>query len=648
MSLVNMLNPKLLLLPALLLAALTPGRGQGCFVNANGTREFRVYDAATRQEVTALCVGNRYRLKDVSDQLTSPQIIPPSRIYYLTGPAITCAAGTDTTTFYTPATAGPVVITQNTPNLTNPASGIIYSRTFEVLARPRPTFALLACSPGVVQVSIDYAKDSYNTYQVQVGTLTDNVPRGAAPRSYPAAAGVTSVTVTGAYTGSCASEPTAQSFTPKPAPLTPAIQRLDRQGPSFVLQFGPLQPEYTYTLQQTDAPAPDVRLSPGQTTLTLPVPAAANGCYRLLLTDACSPSLLSVPSATLCSVLLTGTSANGRNLLSWPPNGATSYVLRRDGVVLPGATSPYVDSVGIVCGVSYRYRLEATTGSGPTAGVATSEAVVLTSALRTQPVPALFVSFNARNQPELTASVPGLPTGGQLIYQRDNTLTIATTARRTTRDSTLTAPTGPVCYTVRFADACGNQSAASPAFCPVFLTAKAADPEGTRAQLAWTALGSPAPAAAVRYTVEAQLADGTWRAVSAALAALDFLDLQPAADRQVLRYRVAARAPGQPVSYSNTATVARQLKLFLPTAFSPNGDGLNDVLELKGRFLTTFRFSVVDRNGQEVFRAADRTQTWNGRIGNEQPVPGAYVWRFEATDETGLRIVQHGTITIVR
>nr|WP_262905235.1 gliding motility-associated C-terminal domain-containing protein [Hymenobacter nitidus] len=182
------------------------------------------------------------------------------------------------------------------------------------------------------------------------------------------------------------------------------------------------------------------------------------------------------------------------------------------------------------------------------------------------------------------------------------------------------------------------------------LGAKAADLNGNTAQLDWSELRGPDPAGSVQYTVQLLDAAGTVVAQPAVNApGLTFLDQTPPVSRQVLRYRIAATSPSlsQP-SYSNVSTVARELRAVLPTAFTPNGDGLNDVLEVKGRFLSTYTLTVVDRNGQQVFRGTDQTQVWNGRVGNEQPVPGAYVWRFETVDETGKRVVQHGTITILR
>jgi gliding motility-associated-like protein len=109
-----------------------------------------------------------------------------------------------------------------------------------------------------------------------------------------------------------------------------------------------------------------------------------------------------------------------------------------------------------------------------------------------------------------------------------------------------------------------------------------------------------------------------------------------------------AGLPAGGVSYSNVGTLTRRPRLVMPTAFTPNGDGLNDVLELKGRYLQNFTFIVVDRNGQEVFRATDRAQTWDGSINGHAPVNAAYVWRFDLLGEDGQSLRQTGTITILK
>jgi gliding motility-associated-like protein len=118
-----------------------------------------------------------------------------------------------------------------------------------------------------------------------------------------------------------------------------------------------------------------------------------------------------------------------------------------------------------------------------------------------------------------------------------------------------------------------------------------------------------------------------------------------------LRYRVVASGAGLPVgtlSYSNVGTLTRRPRLVMPTAFTPNGDGLNDVLELKGRYLQNFTFIVVDRNGQEVFRSTDRAKTWDGSINGHAPVNAAYVWRFDLLGEDNQPLRQTGTITILK
>ena len=88
----------------------------------------------------------------------------------------------------------------------------------------------------------------------------------------------------------------------------------------------------------------------------------------------------------------------------------------------------------------------------------------------------------------------------------------------------------------------------------------------------------------------------------------------------------------------------------LPTAFTPNGDGLNDFFRMPPHTLTALtRFSVFSRYGGELFRTMDVSAGWNGRDkkGNLQP-PGAYVYTFEGVTIENKKIYIKGMVTLVR
>ncbi|WP_426492390.1 gliding motility-associated C-terminal domain-containing protein [Hymenobacter sp. 102] len=642
---------RLLLLVVLLLGLATTGWAQGCVPTPNSGACFKAYDVATGQELPFyLCVGRAVRLRDCSGKNLNP-----AQIYYRQASTIVCSGFTDTTTTFTPTAPGVLVITQNTQGPQGGSQGIIFSRNFEVKSTPQPTFTVTTCTPGFVQVTVTDA--TYDQYFVQVGNdAPQPAPRNVAV-TYPATNGPTSVTVIGRYTqtGICTGAAT-RSFTPLPPPQRPALRNLAVQGSTVQLQFGALQPEYQYSLQVTDAAAPGgyrtVAAVPSNLTSFTLNNAPLPGCYRLLLEDKCQPAVVSSSSFVLCSVALTGTTQNGRNQLSWTSGGTGGYTLTRTDAAgatltlpVPAGTTQYTDTA-VTCGSVYRYRLTQTMGTT----TSTSDEVAITTSSGAAPAaPRLQATFNLRNQVELTATLARSPSGGQLTYLR-NGEELRTTSARTLRDSLLTPGLAdPLCYAVRFQDACGNRSADSAPVCPVLLEARAANDEGTTIRLTWTALRGPDATTPISYRVlTLSPTNAVLRSVSVATG-LTYLDLQPPQDQQVVRYRVEATGGGlTAASYSNVASVSRQVKLFVPTAFTPNGDGLNDVLELKGRFLENFRFTIIDRNGQQVFQATNRAQTWDGRIGSAPPVPGAYAWRFEAVDQSGKRTVQSGSITIIR
>ena len=89
--------------------------------------------------------------------------------------------------------------------------------------------------------------------------------------------------------------------------------------------------------------------------------------------------------------------------------------------------------------------------------------------------------------------------------------------------------------------------------------------------------------------------------------------------------------------------------IFIPTAFTPNRDGLNDVFTpVVGRQFILERFLVFDRWGQPVFSTLVAGQGWDGRRrGKDQP-SGTYVWMLDGRTLDGRIIRRNGTVALIR
>ena len=102
----------------------------------------------------------------------------------------------------------------------------------------------------------------------------------------------------------------------------------------------------------------------------------------------------------------------------------------------------------------------------------------------------------------------------------------------------------------------------------------------------------------------------------------------------------------QELTRSNPATY------FLPNAFTPNGDGKNEVFVGVGLIedIRSFQMYVYDRWGQMVFTSTDPNMGWNGRQQNVgEPLPaGVYTYQgaFSFSDESPIYI--NGNIVLVR
>jgi gliding motility-associated-like protein len=73
---------------------------------------------------------------------------------------------------------------------------------------------------------------------------------------------------------------------------------------------------------------------------------------------------------------------------------------------------------------------------------------------------------------------------------------------------------------------------------------------------------------------------------------------------------------------------------YVPTAFTPDGDGLNDFFYVKGESIdvTNFNFRVYNRWGEKVFEAEDINSMWDGRHKNAPAQEDIYIWKVETKD----------------
>jgi len=104
-------------------------------------------------------------------------------------------------------------------------------------------------------------------------------------------------------------------------------------------------------------------------------------------------------------------------------------------------------------------------------------------------------------------------------------------------------------------------------------------------------------------------------------------------------------------AFADTLVIYPQclLPVYVPTAFTPNGDGINDIFrigDMKGQ--TLLDFSIYNRWGTLVFRTEDPAQGWDGNI-NAQPAPsGAFVYLIHYNDLNGKGNYIKGTVVLMR
>ena len=101
-------------------------------------------------------------------------------------------------------------------------------------------------------------------------------------------------------------------------------------------------------------------------------------------------------------------------------------------------------------------------------------------------------------------------------------------------------------------------------------------------------------------------------------------------------------------TYTISVIACRMPAVYIPSSFTPNGDGLNDVFMAKGFYINEFYMEIYNRWGQLFYTSVDMTESWDGDIKGSPAPTGVYVCVIRYKDVFGLDGFEYGNITLYR
>lgn len=375
---------------------------------------------------------------------------------------------------------------------------------------------------------------------------------------------------------------------------------------------------------------------------------------RINTFDVCGNSIL---SDTICNSIIVGTPENNQNEINWSDYNSDDlayYQLYRDNTFIQTISSDtfFIDT-DVLCGTEYTYRIESVLDNITSDGDSLrSISANLSLTATSNNTPSALIEFNStieNSDIKLFWNAPNVAVATYEISRSENGGAYSVLGNYTLTDSffvdqNVSTSNRFYCYRVSYTDSCGNISdqTSIPETCTMLLTVQST---GENNELTWTPY-SGFDAGISAYIVER--IDGNNNVVSSVNVGLDTNYTDIATSQITYRIRVVSNTSSSLLSYSNEVPVSRQLKLFIPTAFSPNQDGVNDEFKPVGANISTFKMTIFNQWGEAIYFTEDMNIGWNGYTTDGVKAPeDIYVYSIDVTGTTGEKSNRKGTFTLL-
>jgi gliding motility-associated-like protein len=565
-------------------------------------------------------------------------------------------------------------------------------RTSEIIRTDPPEASIYTCDGTTVVLKIDKSdKNNHNKYAIAWGDGTSEeveVDANTLPleKTHEYSGTLSQVSLTGFYfrggTSNCPTNPVLKDPQNAASPLISSLSSLDE---GAQIEFKNLIQDQIYDLHvAVDNGTNYAWETKGQSTdgtfSVSGLDRSKKYCYRVSTVDLCGEP---VYSNVVCDIDLTSSLASSSQTeISWslptiPTGNPQQLELLRDVEGCDNCLEPLslfsnLDRIfndeSLECAKIYTYQIVTRyaielNGSTEYVTIESEKIVVnpMDASIEIIPNGLIQAGFPGNDDSMIRLILLDNSDAKEFTFfhkgeNDEDYLEIGKTKSNSFNDISIQANSGEYCYKYQVEDACGITSEVSPEFCTVFLTY-----QGTT--LNWTDYSFPntiITSTPAEYTVEsfdenigAFLPQFRTNNLSKGVGLL----IQ-GSDNPTIKFRILAQQfvdiPGftnfSIPSYSNTVEMPIPADVFIPSAFSPNGDGNNETFVIKSKFVENGTITIYDRWGSILYNGNLDGPGWDGNSQNSsQSVPiGNYSYKITGNSMAGEEFSRNGIITLLK
>jgi gliding motility-associated-like protein len=369
-------------------------------------------------------------------------------------------------------------------------------------------------------------------------------------------------------------------------------------------------------------------------------------CFRLSAYDPCTGG--NNYSNTVCSQKFAVTPQSDVNQLAWitSATGVADYSIARNKAPYATTPSPSYSDANIICKTNYCYRITTNYGNG-SKSISLEKCADAFSSKSPTPVNDASAMVSASQVALSWLQDPQFSTSLYSVYRSQNSGSfqlLSTSGNPAYTDGSYTTD-ARFCYQVIYADQCGNYSPPGAVICPLRL-AGSLDKRNV-VTLSWS--GYTGWKNGVKsYSLEKFDQQGNLLKTFFQGTDTTFVDNEIDLINQIVSYKITATPndPGLANSVSNVVRFIKGVNLFYPTAFTPNGDSLNDGFTVSGHYIAKMQLNIFDRWGTLIF-STDSNEPWDGTYNGRLMPEMTYVWTAKVTDIAARNFTHTGTIVLL-